>query len=132
MNMPFEFGMDVGLRRSGVEPFGEKKFLVFEKNPYDLKRALSDTAGQDVEFHRDNHEIVISRVRDFFRVEANVAAPGPAKLEAEYTTFLGWMTEKKISEGHSNQQAFNLPTRERLDEMIEWLDRGKPAEFQGN
>lgn len=129
MNMPFEFGIDMGLRRSGVDPMTQKKFLVFEDNRFDLKRALSDIAGQDVEFHRCDHEQVIRKVRDFFRVEAGVEAPGPARLEADYTTFLGWMTEKKIFEGHSEEQALNLPTRERLDEMKEWIRVGKPATF---
>lgn len=59
MNMPFEYGIDVGLRRSGVAPYKSKKFLVFERNRFDLKRALSDTAGHDVEFHENNFEYVI-------------------------------------------------------------------------
>lgn len=101
MNMPFEFGLDVGLRRSGVDRLDEKKFLIFEHEPFDLKRSLSDTAGQDVQFHRGNYELVIEKVRHFFRVEAAVAAPGPSKLVSDYVTFQGWMFAKKSFEGHS-------------------------------
>lgn len=36
MNMPFEFGIDVGLRKSGVAEFDRKKFLIFESEPDDL------------------------------------------------------------------------------------------------
>jgi hypothetical protein len=39
------------------------------------------------------------------------------------------MTEKKIHEGHSPEDAMNLPTRERLDEMRNWIKSGKPAGF---
>jgi hypothetical protein len=130
MNMPFEFGVDVGFRRSGVGRLHEKKFMIFEREPYDLKRSLSDTAGQDVEFHRDNFELVIQKLRNFFRVEAALEAPGASQLNGEYATFLGWMTEKKIHEGHSETEAVNLPTRERLDEMRTWIELGKPAEFE--
>lgn len=129
MNMPFEFGVDVGLRRSGVECFNGKKFLIFEEEQYDLKRSLSDVAGQDVEFHRSDYELVIKKVRDFFRVEANVSAPGPSQLVSDYATFQGWMTEKKIDEGHSEKEALDLPTRERLDEMKAWIEADKPATF---
>lgn len=132
MNMPFEFGIDVGLRRSGTEPLNQKKFMVFEDNRHDLKAALSDISGQDVEFHGCDHEIVIKKVRDFFRVEAKIPAPGPARIEAEYATFQGWMTEKKIFEGHSESKALNLPTRERLDEMHEWVRLGNPSSFKAN
>ena len=129
MNMPFEFGIDVGLRRSGWGRLGEKKFLILEENQYDLKSSLSDIAGQDVEFHRSDFELVIRRIRDFFRVEAGIRAPGPSRLVSDYATFQGWMVEKKIFEGHSEDEAVNLPTRERLDEMRTWNDLGRPAEF---
>ena len=130
MNMPFEFGIDVGLRRSGKGRFKGKKFLIFEEGQYDLKRSLSDVAGQDVEFHNSNFEQVIRKVRNFFRVEAGVAAPGPSRLISDYVTFLGWMTEKKIHEGHSEEEAVNLPTRERLDEMTSWIELEMPAGFR--
>jgi hypothetical protein len=129
MNMPFELGLDLGHRRSGIQTAAQKKFLIFEQDPYDLKRSLSDIAGQDVEFHRNDWQIAIKKVRDFFRVEAAVNAPGPAKLVSDYLTFQGWMVEKKISEGHSEKEALSLPTQERLDEMKAWVGLGKPAAF---
>jgi hypothetical protein len=129
MNMPFEFGIDVGLRRSGVAPLDRKKFLIFESRPFELKAALSDVAGQDVAHHNQDYELVLSEVRDFLRVEAGVYAPGPARLLSQYVSFLGWMTDKKIFEGHSEEQAKKLPTRERLDEMEAWIALGRPPEF---
>jgi len=129
MNMPFEYGVDFGFRRSDDETFNSKKFLIFEDEPYELKRALSDIAGQDIEFHRCRYELIIKKIRNFFRVEMDVQAPGPTRLIADYATFLGWMTEKKIFEGHSEDEAVNLPTAERLEEMNVWIRLGKPFEF---
>lgn len=129
MNMPFELGIDLGFRRGNVPVFQQKKFLIFEKEPYDLKRALSDIAGQDVAYHRNNFELIIKNVRDFFRVEALEDVPGPAQIETDYATFQGWMIEKKIFEGHSETQALHLPTSERLEEMKVWVGAGRPSQF---
>jgi hypothetical protein len=129
MNMPFEFGIDFGLRHSGRGRLKDKKFLVFEAAKFDLKRALSDTAGQDVEHHGDNYVSVVTSIRNFFCIEARISAAGPQRIVDQYATFLGWLTEKKIAEGHSEQEALNLPTRERIDEMWVWRDMGKPASF---
>ena len=129
MNMPFEFGVDLGLRLSGRDTWATKKFLIFEEHPYDLKRAISDIAGQDVAFHRSEFERVIENVRHFFRVEANYDAPGPSRLISEYATFQGWLVEKKVHEGHSLKETMRLPSREKIDEMRSWVELGKPSAF---
>jgi hypothetical protein len=129
MNMPFELGVDFGMRQSGSQPYNSKKFLIFEETQYDLKKSLSDMAGQDVEHHRGNFELVIRRVRDFFRVEAGIVAPGPSRIISDYSTFQGWMTEKKIFEGHSEKEALTLPTKERVEEMVAWNAASRPTQF---
>ncbi|SIQ24479.1 hypothetical protein SAMN05880582_1011226 [Rhizobium sp. RU20A] len=130
MNMPFELGLDLGYRRSGMQGADLKKFLIFERDPYDLKRSLSDLAGQDVEFHRDDYELVIKKIRDFFRVEAQCVVPGPSRLVSDYATFQGWMVERKIFEGHSPREALVLPLQERIDEMQAWIAAGRPDFFR--
>ena len=129
MNMPFELGLDMGRRRAPDVETNDKRFIIFEKEPYELKRCLSDLAGVDVEFHRNDFQLVIRKLRDFIRVEVGVNLPGPSALEGEYYTFLGWMTEKKIAEGHTELEATSLPTQERLDEMKEWNQLDRPSEF---
>lgn len=126
MNMPFEFGLDFGMRQSGNAKFSKKKFLIFEKNRFDLKSSISDIAGQDVEHHEDNFELIIRKVRKFLKVEAGCSAPGPSRIISHYTTFQAWLTEKKIGEGHSEQEAIDLPTLERIEEMEVWINNGKP------
>ncbi|HQY45082.1 MAG TPA: hypothetical protein PK450_12990 [Paracoccaceae bacterium] len=130
MNMPFELGLDLGIRRCSVDLPSPKKFLIFEQNAYDTKRSLSDLAGQDVAAHRGRYEVVIQKVRDFLRVEAELDAPGPSRIKADYETCLGWITEKKIHEGHSEKEALSLPTSERLSEMKRWVQLGRPVRFE--
>ncbi len=119
--MPFECGLDFGLRNSNVGQLGKKKFLIFEQKKYDLKKLLSDIAGQDPEFHDDNFQILISKVRNFFSVERELALAGPSKIVADYISFQTWLIEKKIAKGHSEIEALNLPTKERIAEMQEWV-----------
>jgi hypothetical protein len=129
MNMPFEFGIDFGLRQSGNKKFGSKKFLVFEAKRFELKAALSDIAGQDVEFHNGKYEEIIRHIRNFFHVEAGVEAPGPTAIKAKYENYQAWVTDKKIQEGHSEAEALNLPFKERITEIYHWIDSGSPDEF---
>lgn len=129
MNMPFEYGLDVGFRRGGDKRLLAKKHLIFEKDRFDLKRSLSDIAGQDVEHHNNDYGILIKKIRNFFRVEANINLPGPSEIRAQYATFQGWLIEKKIHEGHSEKEALEIPTRERMDEMENWVKLEKPDVF---
>lgn len=127
MNMPFELGLDLGIRRAAHDLPGQKKFLIFERQPYDLKRALSDLAGQDVAAHHDDYQDVVRKSRDFLKVEAERPLPGAARILADYETFQAWMFEKKLDEGHSEKDINRLPTSERLEEMRAWVTAGKPA-----
>ncbi len=129
MNMPFELGLDMGRRRAPDERTNNKKFLIFENRPYELKKCLSDLSGVDVAYHKEDFVRVLKNVRDFLRVEAGRQLPGPAALEGEYYTFQGWMTEKKISEGHTAKEATEIPTQERLEEMKNWMAAGRPDVF---
>lgn len=129
MNMPFELGLDLGFRRAPDDATNGKKFIIFESEPYELKKSLSDLAGADIQFHRNNFQMVIKKLRDFIRVEIGIKMPGETKLETDYFTFLGWLMEKKISEGHTEKEATSLPTRERMDEMMNWLNEGRPIDF---
>lgn len=129
MNMPFELGMDFGFRRSAGETYKDKKFLIFEENQYELNQSLSDLSGTDIEHHRGDYQELIAKTRNFFKVEAGIDAPGPRKIIGDYATFQEWLLKKKISEGHSEEDAKRIPTTERLDEMRAWIGLGNPTEF---
>ncbi len=94
-----------------------------------MKKSLSDLGGQDVFHHKDSFEEIIRHTRNFLNTEAQVRAPGDAKLISEYVTFQGWLYEKKIQEGHSEQNIKQLPTKERLDEMLVWNKFNHPTEY---
>lgn len=129
MNMPFEYGLDYGLRHSGDKEMAKKRFLIFENLRFDLKKTLSDTSGHDVFAHEGNFEKVFGHVRDFFSSETSQKIPGALKLQKEYYTCQGWIIEKMMSLGHSEQAAKHLPTRENVAAMEEWISLGKPVKY---
>lgn len=59
MNMPFELGIDCGLRNSENLLFNGKQFLILEANRYDYMKALSDINGFDVKVHNNDTERVV-------------------------------------------------------------------------
>ena len=124
MNMPFELGLDMGFRRFAQGGATQKKFIIFQKERFDLDKSLSDLSGADVEFHEDDIEILFKKLRDFLKVEVGCRLPGAAKLEHDYLTFQGWLTSKKINEGHSVKDAHHLPARELIDEASVWMAKG--------
>lgn len=127
MNMPFEYGLDYGLRHSGDRRLARKRFLVFENARFDLKAALSDTAGHDVFAHENNYEKVFKHMRNFFSSETALKIPGASLLQKEYFTCLGWVVERMIARGHSEDEAKRLPTKEIVAAMEEWIKLGNPA-----
>lgn len=53
MNMPFELGIDYGLRKSGIERLDTKQFLILEAKKYDYQKAISDINGFDIKVHEN-------------------------------------------------------------------------------
>jgi len=66
MNMPFELGIDLGFRSSKDRSTDGKRFLIFEHTQYETKKALSDIAGLDIEYHNGEYDTLLEKVRDFF------------------------------------------------------------------
>lgn len=56
MNMPFELGIDYGLRHCDLPQYQQKQFLILEANKYDYQKALSDINGFDIKVHKNNTE----------------------------------------------------------------------------
>jgi hypothetical protein len=63
-NMPFELGIDFGLKRS--EQYKEKQILILEKEQYSLKSIISDIAGNDTKHHNNTPKEIIKCIRDWF------------------------------------------------------------------
>jgi hypothetical protein len=66
-NMPFECGIDFGIKLSNPEKYKDKRFLILEKEQYRYQKVISDISGNDIKAHKNNPENIIKVVRDWFK-----------------------------------------------------------------
>lgn len=125
LNMPFELGIDFGCRRY-VESSGGKKILILEERRYQLKAALSDMAGCDVEAHGGNYQQAVRKVRNWLVGEAGAANIGPAGIVGKYADFQQWHFKRQLAAGFSEDDIKDYPTSELLSAMNAWMTLGQP------
>jgi hypothetical protein len=86
-NMPFELGLDLGLRESGARPWCDKRCLVLEKERFRYQRALSDIAGHDIKAHGDEPEKLVRQVRDWLVENGHSGLPYGTPLWKDFNFF---------------------------------------------
>jgi len=85
-NMPFECGVDFGIKLSNVDGSGNKRFLILEKERYRYQKVISDISGNDIKVHNNNRELIIKAVRDWFK-QANNNIPWYKEIWLAYNEF---------------------------------------------
>lgn len=65
LNMPFELGLDYGLRIFDPN-FSDKRSLILETKQYEYMKAISDINGFDIKNHEDNPEKLVECLRAWF------------------------------------------------------------------
>ena len=121
-NMPFELGIDYGSRKFAENHFGEKKFLVLEKEKYDYSKALSDFAGADIKNHNDDPRTIIKVVRNWFVETVNLT--GVAATSVIWSDFIDFMADfdaERRSNGFEDEDIYEMPTPEFTGFIKEWL-----------
>lgn len=76
-NMPLELGLFLGAKRFGDPKQKRKRCIVLDKEQYRYQKFMSDIAGQDIEGHGGNIEVLIGKVRSFLN-NAKRGAPLPS------------------------------------------------------
>ncbi|QEC72461.1 hypothetical protein FSB73_13035 [Arachidicoccus ginsenosidivorans] len=103
MNMPFELGIDYGLRKFGGEKYKGKKFLILGGKKYDHLPAISDINGMDIMCHDNETLTLIQTLRKWFSSVLNIKdQPPPSKLSSEYFEFQTALFEK-MTQKHGNE-----------------------------
>jgi len=92
-NMPFELGLEVGLRESGHPRWRNRRCLVLDSEPYRYQRVISDLAGCDIS-HASSSEEAIHAVRNWLRTASRRAdLPGGTEIVKRYKRFLSVLPE---------------------------------------
>ncbi len=132
LNMPFELGIDFGLR-SFDNSYSSKKALILETDEYEYMKALSDINGYDIKSHEDDIEKLIQCLRSWFAETVQARnLNSSSKIYADFILYNRNLFDKKVLKyrsGHSSTEAEKfakdeieeLTIPEYIDEVKEWL-----------
>lgn len=119
LNMPFELGIDYGLRKFNPE-FSDKRSLILETERYDYMKAISDINGFDIKNHEDIPVKLVECIRAWF--SETVKLKDLYASEKVYSDFIDFNTDlfqqkmlKYIKE-HNITQAERFAKKE-IEEM---------------
>lgn len=120
MNMPFELGIDYGLRKSGISPLNTKQFLILEATKYDYMKAVSDLNGFDIKVHYNDTEKLFDCLYAWSSetLKINKQDP-PLKLFYDIVDFNTSLFEEKATEFGSEKLAKNYVEKVSIPEYIQ-------------
>jgi hypothetical protein len=121
LNMPFELGLDYACRLYGSGNLFQKRILILEDKAHELKKALSDLSGSDVEPHNNEPVKICKIVRDWLSQSLGTSPAPPSELWARFNEFTGENYLRLKGQNYSDQDIEDQPVRELINAMREWL-----------
>lgn len=120
MNMPFELGIDYGLRNSGNMRLFKKQFLILESTKYDYMKALSDINGMDIKVHGNETEQMFECLYTWFSetIKINKQDP-PLKMFYDFVNVNSDLFEEKLNQFGNEAIAKNYIDKLSISEYIE-------------
>lgn len=123
MNMPFELGIDYGLRKSGIRPLNSKQFLILEANRYDYMKAISDINGFDIKVHSNDTEKVFDCLYSWFSETLKISKQDPPlKTFYDFIDFNTSLFEEKVTQFGSDKLATNYIEKISIPEYIQEIE----------
>lgn len=97
-NMPLELGVFLGAKRYGRGAQDRKSCLIFEAQPNDYDRYISDISGRDPVPHHNQPKVIVNAVRNWLASTAKRRSiAGGHKTLQDYGKFKQWLPEKCAS-----------------------------------
>lgn len=133
LNMPFELGIDYGLRRFNKH-FQSKRMLILEKNKYDYMKAISDINGMDIKNHDNDPDTLVKCIRSWFSETAGITPSSPRKISSDYYDFQKDLFTSKVrrysakytetdSENYAKEEIKEMTVPEYITEIKRWLKK---------
>jgi len=119
-NMPFEFGLFLGLKHSDSPRQRKKSVLVLDREPYRYQKFLSDISGQDIRSHSSATSELIRQVRHWIQSQSNVNVVGAAQLIADYDRFSSLIPKLLAKLGKTESDLDNYRDFHQL--VSNWVD----------
>ena len=122
-NIPFELGIDFGLKRSAEHK--DKQILVLEGKQYSLKSIISDIAGNDTKYHNNRTAEMIKCIRDWFFSAIAKTDISYTEIWKDYNEFSIQFSKKLANKGIQALLKDTIPISELIDNMKKWIDNLK-------
>ena len=119
-NMPFECGIDFGIKLSNPQKYQNKKFLILEKEQYRYQRVISDISGNDIKAHKNNPENIIKVVRDWFK-PTNNDIPRHKEMWLAFNEFEFDYEDILKEEGYNPKDIYELTFSDVIEYMTNWI-----------
>ena len=120
MNMPFELGIDYGLRKSGFAQLKEKQFLILEAKKYDYMKAISDINGFDIKVHGNSTEKIFECLYSWSSETLKIRKQDPPlKIFYDFVDFNASLFEEKVTRFGSDNLAKNYIEKISIPEYIQ-------------
>jgi len=124
LNMPFELGLEFGCRRFGGRKHQSKKTLVLGSKEYAYMKAISDIAGIDIQYHRDNPIELVLSVRNWFSGTVGVkSAPSGSVIWSQFMDFMVYFNDEHKRKGFKRADFKTMSMAEYLRFMKRWVKR---------
>ena len=121
LNMPFELGVDYGCRLYKGDPWSGKKILILEDSAHEMKKALSDLSGSDVEPHENDPIRIPGIVRNWLAQSIAGDVVPPSLIWARFTDFTAENYVRLTAAHWTLDDIEKQPTRELIIAMRDWL-----------
>ena len=120
MNMPFELGIDYGIKSMNDESLSKKQFLILEAVKYDYMKALSDINGMDIKVHENKTETIFECLYTWTSETLKLSGQKPPlKSFYDYTDFNTQLFEDKLKEYKLEKYAINYIEKISIPEYIQ-------------
>ncbi len=121
-NMPFELGVDIGIRSaSNRSRLSTKRNLIIEQKRFRYQKALSDLAGNDIQMYGDSPERLVLVVRNWFTIILSPKFPSGSIIWEAYNEFQTYFVELTTQEGYDEDDLETLPINQLIFWMKSWV-----------
>lgn len=123
-NMPFECGIDFGIKLSDPKKYKDKKFLILEKERYRYQKVISDISGNDIKAHKNQPEEIVKVVRDWFK-SINNGIPRHKEIWLAFNEFEFDYEEILTEEGYDPKDINALTFSDIIENINAWIKEYK-------
>lgn len=122
LNMPFELGIEYGIRQLSKGRLRTKRCLILEKERYNFMKALSDLSGVDIKSHKNDPAVLVRELRNWFMETVGLSrVASPTLIWYDFNDFMRDFYDKRKSEGFTDDDLKMMPLPEFVGFIRKWL-----------